>query len=327
MLRLLLTLALCCVPFAVNASGPRQSMEIQYVLISFDGAHDNQQWERALAMADKSGARFTFFLSCTFLLSPETKNTYTAPHQPPGASNVGFAKSREEVAERLDHIITAYRRGNEIASHGCGHFDGKDWSAADWGKEFDSFARVLRATHKINGLDPAPADWARMADSVTGFRAPYLSTSDVLFSAERAKGYRYDASTVSRDPARRETRDGLAFMPLPMIPEGPAGRRIIAMDYNWYVRHSAGLERRSQAAEFEERAYSALISEFEHQYGGERRPVQAGFHFTLMNGGAYWNALERFLAQVCDRDNVACVPIAKYMAATSSPCGDEGCRF
>ncbi len=299
----------------------------QYVLISFDGAHDNRQWERALTMAERTGARFTFFLSCTFLLSPDTKTTYAGPHHGAGKSNVGFAKSREEVALRLDNIITAWRRGNEIASHGCGHFDGKDWSKADWESEFDSFARILRDTHKINDLAPAPADWARMADNVRGFRAPYLSTSDALFAAERARGYRYDASTVSRDPVRRETRKGVTFMPLPMIPEGPKGRRIIAMDYNWFVRHSMAIETVDEDGRFEDRAYAALMHEFESQYAGARRPVQAGFHFTLMNGGAYWNALERFLTAVCDRDNVACVPIAKYLAATPSPCGEAGCQY
>jgi hypothetical protein len=66
------------------------------------------------------------------------------------------------------------------------------------------------------------------------------------------------------------------------------------MDYNLFVRHSGGFERPSQSREFEERAYRAFIAAFDAQYTGKRTPFQLGFHFTLMNGGAYWRALEHF---------------------------------
>ena len=133
---------------ALAVAGPAQGGEQdgprrQQVLISFDGAHDTAQWARALALGEKTGARFTFFLSCTFLLSPDTKGTYVAPVHGRAASNAGFGKSREDVRQRLDFILKAQRAGHEIASHGCGHFDGKDWTDDDWALEFDSFSRIL----------------------------------------------------------------------------------------------------------------------------------------------------------------------------------------
>src|SRR5690606_2165262 len=105
---------------------------LQYVVISFDGAHENALWQRSRDLAREVGGEFTYFLSCVFLLSPETKANYQAPGYKSGRSNVGFAQSKEEIATRLSHIWAAHQEGHDIASHACGHFDGKDWSKEDW---------------------------------------------------------------------------------------------------------------------------------------------------------------------------------------------------
>ena len=47
---------------------------------------------------------------------------------------------------------------------------------------------------------------------------------------------------------------------------------------------------------------------------GERMPLQLGFHFTLMNDGAYWRALERFAEEVCVKPDVVCVSYGDYLA-------------
>ncbi len=300
------------------AAGPASSAEQdetrrQQVLISFDGAHDTAQWARALALGEKTGARFTFFLSCTFLLSPDTKGSYVAPVHGRAASNVGFGKSREDVRQRLIFILKAHQAGHEIASHGCGHFDGKDWTAADWDSEFASFARILANAWTINGFGPAPDGWAQMAVAVKGFRAPYLSTNEALFAVLAKQGFSYDASTVAKVPVKAKRKGGIHLLPLPMIPEGPAAKPVIAMDYNWFVRHSAGMDNPSKADEYEARAYAALMAQFERERSGAGRPVQAGFHFTLMNDGAYWRALERFAGDVCLRADTDCVPMIRHV--------------
>ncbi|MFP1631808.1 polysaccharide deacetylase [Zhengella sp. ZM62] len=297
-----------------SASGASQGPKLQEVLISFDGAHDNAQWDRALALGRQTGARFTFFLSCTFLLTPDTKAAYSAPRRGHAASNVGFGQTAQEVHTRLTHILTAWREGHEIASHGCGHFDGKAWTQSDWEQEFDNFARILRDAWTINGFGPAPEGWSGMAAAVSGFRAPYLSTNAALFTALKARGFRYDASTVGRDPEPAVEKDGLWRLPLPMIPEGPRARRIIAMDYNWFARHSGAKEDAANAQAYEERAYRAMMGQFDRAHGASRKPVQAGFHFTLMNDGAYWRALERFAREVCGKADVTCRPIGAHVA-------------
>lgn len=279
----------------------------QLVLISFDGAHDNRLWERSLELGMRTGATFTYFLSCTFLISKDDRKSYRAPGHSAGRSNVGFAPDTADALARLEHIWTAHQSGHEIGSHGCGHFDGKDWSKAQWLAEFAQFDENLAQAWKNNGVEP-PAGWAEFSTSaIKGFRAPYLSTGNGLFSALEAHGLRYDASTVSRGPVKPDTSQTVARFALPLIAEGPRQRPIIAMDYNLFVRHSGGLENPSKTKDFEERALAAFRAAFEAEHSGERRPLQLGFHFVEMNGGAYWRALERFADEVCGQPEVACV--------------------
>lgn len=286
----------------------------QVVLISFDGAHDLAQWQRSRELAARTGARFTYFLSCVFLLSRETRGEYLAPGKSAGKSNVGFAMDKQEVVDRLGQINLAAAEGHDIASHACGHFDGGKWSKAEWTKEFDAFSTVMRDAYKINGISPEPAEWAQIAASVKGFRAPYLSDSKGLTAALRDKGFAYNASGVSRGPEEPKLDGNMMQFALPLIPEGPSERQIIAMDYNLFVRHSGGKDKPEEAAKYETRAYDAFDAAFEKQYAGGRIPLQIGFHFTLMNDGAYWRALERFAGAVCIKADVECISYADYVA-------------
>lgn len=287
----------------------------QTVIISFDSARDISQWQRSRALAARTGAHFTYFVSCVFLLSPETRKEYTAPGKTAGKSNIGFAASKQEIAERLEQINLAAREGHDIGSHGCGHFDGKDWSKADWLSEFGSFKHILQNAYSINGIAPEPKGWRDFAGrAVVGFRAPYLSANRALYEALPAAGFLLDASGVSRGPVEPPTVNGITRFSLPQIPEGPSSRRVIAMDYNLYVRHSGGFERPSMAEAFADRTYHAFRAAFDAQYEGKRIPLELGFHFTLMNDGAYWNALERFAGEVCVKADVECISFRDYVS-------------
>lgn len=120
-------------------------------------------------------------------------------------------------------------------------------------------------------------------------------------------------SGISRGPTQPGVEGGVVRFALPQIPEGPKGRPVIAMDYNMFVRHSGGFERDDKDAVFENRAYDAFQQAFEAEYNGNRKPLELGFHFTLMNGGAYWRALERFTENVCGKPGVACVSYRDYI--------------
>ncbi|MCP4997520.1 MAG: polysaccharide deacetylase [Hyphomicrobiales bacterium] len=287
----------------------------QLVIVSFDGAHDNGLWEKSRAIAERTGARFTYFLSCTFLMTRDQRWTYQAPAQKAGRSNVGFARTKKEVRQRLDHIWNARNEGHEIASHACGHFDGKDWSAAEWVRELNAFSTALETAWRRSGAaEEEPAGWeAFVRDDITGFRAPYLSTGGHLSAALRETGHTYDASGVSKGPSVPRSSSRLSAFDLPLIPEGPHNRRVIAMDYNMFVRHSGGIENPSNSDVFEARAYNAFRRAFDGQYYGRRRPLQIGLHFVEMNGGAYWRATERLLTEVCGDPEVECISYSEAL--------------
>ncbi|MDH6267096.1 peptidoglycan/xylan/chitin deacetylase (PgdA/CDA1 family) [Rhizobium sp. SG_E_25_P2] len=287
----------------------------QLVLISFDGAHDNRLWERSLALSKRTGAKFTYFLSCTYLINPADRKTYRAPHHAAGKSATGWALTVPEIQARLGHIWQAHLDGHDIGSHACGHFDGKDWTRADWSAEFSAFDDALLNAWARNGVkDKEPEGWVDFVRTdITGFRAPYLSTSPGLTPALSDHGFRFDASLVSKGPAEPEREGGLMRFALPRIPEGPEGRLIIGMDYNLYVRHSGGLNSPGRAPQFKARTLAAFRNAFETQYQGKRIPLQLGFHFVEMNGGAYWDALETFLGETCAKKDVACVSYTQAM--------------
>ncbi|AWM25917.1 MAG: polysaccharide deacetylase [Sinorhizobium fredii] len=314
--RKILALSLCLLPtatFADPPAAPPPAKETQLVIVSFDGAHDNALWEKSLAMAKRTGAHFTYFLSCTFLMTKaDGRQSYKAPGQKAGRSNVGFAQSREEIAIRAGHIWQAHLEGHDIGSHACGHFDGKGWSAADWESEFAAFRTALVDAWKKAGEPEAePQGWADFArNDVKGFRAPYLSLSSGLMPALEAFKFTYDASLVTKGPGWPMTGDGMPRFGLPLIPEGPSHRPVIGMDYNLFIRHSMGVENKKDSARFEERTLAAYRGAFRKEYDGERIPLQLGFHFVEMNGGAYWRALDRFLTETCKKPDVACVSYA-----------------
>ena len=317
--RKILALSLCLFPTATLADPPAAPLPVkekQLVIVSFDGAHDNALWEKSLAMASRTGAHFTYFLSCTFLMTKaDAKREYKAPGQKPGRSNVGFAQSREEIAVRAANIWRAHLEGHDIGSHACGHFDGGGWSKADWESEFTAFRTALRDAWKKAGKPEAePPGWADFAEhGIEGFRAPYLSLSDGLLPAVKDFGFTYDASLVTKGPGWPMTKDGMPRFGLPLIPEGPSRRPVIGMDYNLFIRHSMGVENRKDSARFEERTLEAYRKAFHKEYDGERIPLQLGFHFVEMNGGAYWRALDRFLTETCGKPEVACVSYAEAL--------------
>lgn len=310
-------LALAPLPALADPPAPPR---IQYVLISFDGAHELPQWKRSRALAKATGARFTYFLSCVFLLTKENRALYQPPGLAAGRSNVGFAQTRSEVEQRLYQIRLALNEGNELGSHGCGHFDGGKWTEAQWTQEFGQFETILRGAYKLNGLPHEPDNWQKIVDGVRGFRAPYLETGLGLYAALAAKGFDYDASGVSGGPVMPEVGAVTRFA-LPRIPEGPQQKSVIAMDYNLFARHTRAVETADNGGAFERRTLDAFRQAFAREYAGPRRPLELGFHFTLMNGGAYWRALETFATETCGKPQVACVTYGEYLKRTGGSVG------
>jgi hypothetical protein len=79
------------------------------------------------------------------------------------------------------------------------------------------------------------------------------------------------------------------------------------MDYNFFVVQSGGKEGpKNKHKDYENQMVESYVRYFDHNYYGNRAPVHIGHHFSQMNGGAYWKAMQRFARYVRGKPNVIC---------------------
>ena len=121
----------------------------QFVMISFDGSGDPVLWKHWRAVGNRTGARFTFFVSGVYLLDRAQANLYHAPQHRPGSSDIGFSASEADVRAIVHQINLGYAEGNEIGTHYNGHFCAPypgnvgTWTIADWLHELAQFHQLL----------------------------------------------------------------------------------------------------------------------------------------------------------------------------------------
>jgi peptidoglycan/xylan/chitin deacetylase (PgdA/CDA1 family) len=286
----------------------------QYVAIAFDNCTELERWQELSDFAgelnkDSDKIHFTFFVSGINYLANDKRNLYEAPHQRRGASNINFGGSAEEVERRITFINDLHARGHEIASHAVGHFDGRTWSVVDWQKEFASYADLVDNAGRNNGL-PDSVKLAFPASAVTGFRAPYLSTSPGLYPALRERGFRYDTSSTSEASFWPEKKDGLWRFNLADLKLHRSKRHTLSMDYNFFIVQAFGLDNSSTRAQHRDEMLETYIDYFKANYSGNRAPIDIGHHFFNYHGGAYNEALKAFARAVCGLPEVRCTSYA-----------------
>jgi len=283
----------------------------QFVAIAFDNCTELERWQELSDLAaelNKDGDRihFTFFISGINYLAEEKRNAYEGPHQRRGASNINFGGSVAKVEKRVSFINALYARGHDIASHAVGHFDGRGWSAADWQKEFSSYAELFDNVSRLNGL-PDTVKLPIPASAVVGFRAPYLSTSAGLYAALRERGFRYDTSQTGEAWQWPEKKEGLWRFNLVDLKLHRSSRHTLSMDYNFFVVQAFGLDHSTTRAQHRDEMLETYIDYFKANYAGNRAPLHIGHHFFNYHGGAYNEALKVFARAVCGLPEVRCV--------------------
>lgn len=274
----------------------------QHVVFSFDGSRSVDMWEDSRALAArirKDGARanFTYFISGVYFIQSSLSATYRPPRRPPGESMIGFGGTSGEVRRRRAAAFAAASEGHELAAHGNGHFDGRDWNLDEWESE-------LRQFWLFAGDMVGPSTDGRRS---FGFRAPFLRSGSQLHDALERMGYAYDASGIRKFdqwPLPRGRLWQFGVSPRPIV---DTARTSLCMDYAFYEAQSAGREDVSRAALFEAQMYRTYRQYFVDVYYGNRAPMQFIQHFEMFNNGAYWRALQRFALDVCHLPEVRCV--------------------
>ncbi len=313
-LALACSLSLISAPFAKAEDKP--SAPPQFVMLAFDGGMDNDFWKDSRAFAAANNVHFTYFVSCVYYLADADKKTYIEPRNGPGKSTIGWGGTPADIAERLRQTAAAMDEHQEIGSHGCGHFNGKDYSAAMWNSEFSQFNSIMANAWKTYGDSPEPAGWSDYftKPSYGGFRAPFLSFNrDALWSALSNMKFVYDTSAPAREGDWPVKDKGLWEFPLVDVRMATSHRVALTMDYNFYMAQTGA--RRGNPKNFqryEDEVFSTYMAYFKNSYYGNRAPIHIGHHFAQWNGGAYWKAMQRFAKAVCNSTDYPDVQCASY---------------
>jgi hypothetical protein len=294
----------------------------QFVVLSFDGSQAIPMWEATRKFArdlNASGTpiHFTYFVSSVYWLAPAFKNIYESPGEKPGASRIGFAYSVKDVDNRIKEVNAAIAEGHEIGSHLNGHFDGTNWTAADWEQEFNSFNNLLFNYAANNQIDPAkPLTKLNLTEAdVVGLRAPNLATNANLAPVLQKFNYRYDASKVKKNGIWPTKENGIWQLGLSSIKVADKPNYLLAMDYNFYLYQTKTVDLVKKAMPewqtLHNEVLNTYLNYFNLNYNGTRAPIVIGHHFSLWNDGVYWEAMKDFARAVCGRPEVQCVNFRK----------------
>ena len=139
----------------------------------------------------RTGAHFTYFLSCVY---PACRKTH-ASNTPRPAMAAGQVQHRLcSLRKRMSpndwsRSGSPRSEGHDIASHACGHFDGKGWSKADWLDEFGEARRILENAYTINDISTRTGRLARFRQDRDG-RFPRALSFDRQGALQGAAGGR-----------------------------------------------------------------------------------------------------------------------------------------
>jgi hypothetical protein len=289
----------------------------QFVVFSWDGAleNDDHLFSRFRKLAEQNDAHMTFFLSGIYLLPDGKRSLYKPPQHSPGTSAIDFPTG-EHIRWTLSELRQAWEDGDEIGTHFNGHFcapdpgGGGNWSTADWDSEIAqaySFVEHWKTDTGFTDIPPLPFDYSQ---ELAGGRAPCLEGQKNLLPAEKANGWRYDASSPGDFQIWPARKDGVWDFPLQLMPYPQKDFQVLSMDFNFLYNQSGGDVTEGDPAKYpawEKQARQGYLNGFERVYNGSRAPLFIGNHFETWNGGIYMQAVEDVVKDVCHRKGVQCV--------------------
>ena len=298
-------------PLAAGAKPP------QFIVISFDGACGNEIFQRYMDVADRTGAKYTLFVSGLCLLPEDQRFLYQTPGRDAGSSAIGFAEDSAEVQQRIVNYTRAYNNGHEIGTHFLGHWcdpnDGSvnSWNAAEWRSEFAQDAQFMNDWAAINGVaNPVPMPFNHSV--IQGARTPCLEGKrDVMYPIFVENGFTYDASNPGMLEWPAKDKYGLWQFPLQTMKVVGYDRSNLSMDYNFLCAQNDCQQQAEQATcdRIEQSTYDSLMAVTDALYNGNRAPFFFGNHFNTWVCGAYVNALTRFI-----EDATAKYPEVKFIS-------------
>lgn len=222
-----------------------------------------------------------------------------------------FAQALYSSVPRARALVAA---GHEMANHTHDHMRGDQaFSArateAEWRKELDDLARFMTDTVGV-----APG-------SIVGFRAPFLATTEAMWSEIRRRGFLYETSLTEIVDDQAPYTKAIDRMVWPHTLDGGSATRCVSskcpdapLPGIWSVpmwtlyktdgRVAANMDPHKGLADSTE-FYNLLMHNFEARYRGNRAPMGLFLHASGIRRKAYAIAgYNRFLRDVTARGDV-----------------------
>ncbi|WP_245886124.1 polysaccharide deacetylase [Umezawaea tangerina] len=278
----------------------------QFVMFSFDGAASKEHWDRVLPIARDAKAHVTGLLSGVYMLTESEGATgYTGPGHDRGESAIDFGGSRQDVDLRIGYLNDAIAAGHEIGTHYNGHFcKGTEpsvgtWNTDQWNNELDQFFAIIdKSRARGFALDPA---------NIRGGRTPCLEADwKAAFPAMKSHGLVYDTSHVSLGVTWPTVIDGVYEFPLPEVKVPALNKQAVMMDFNLWSVLNGAKEQPERAAEFSSVVVDTYRDVYRTVFNGNRAPLTIGNHFNEWAGGAFADAVEKFMGEVCVLKDTVC---------------------
>jgi hypothetical protein len=102
-------------------------------------------------------------------------------------------------------------------------------------------------------------------------------------------------------------------MPIVRVP-ALGGKRVIMMDYNLWFTFNGARDQPERAAGFTAATLGTYRAAYDAAFTGNRGPLVIGNHFNNWSGGAFFDAVEQFLPEVCVRPETVCATYSEVSA-------------
>ncbi len=96
--------------------------------------------------------------------------------------------------------------------------------------------------------------------------------------------------------------------------EAPTMGRVIAMDYNFWVKMNGGTNDPARSDEFRQRVLDTYRHMYDATYNSNRAPLVIGNHFNEWSGNAFNPAVADFMAEVCGKPHTYCATYSDVVA-------------
>lgn len=252
------------------------------VCLTFDGGYNLTKWDEIVNFCSNQNIKCTIFIPACYLITIKELIKYNKnyiQYNNTNVSTIKFSSYTNYNLKIINKINIAIKNGNEIGSHGVGHFDGTKFNYNNWLHEFEIFHWIISSIEERYNIKTL-----LLSRNIISYRAPELGYNQDLFKVMDKFNYKYDSSSIVKIKDQN-------IKSFPISSYSINNTNIILMDYNFYFKDKDVTEDRYKEVE------ENMFNHMKYFYNNIKidEPMIIGFHFSQWNGDAYWKACKKFI--------------------------------